>query len=95
VVEDSPVDVDAGMTAEIVAIHDGPSLMDIVGQLRAFADRIEAGEYGEVDSVIALVPRGSAYPRVLQWGDNTNLNDPIIQLELAKFWLLMHMVERT
>lgn len=31
---------------EIVRLVEGPSLNDIPGQLRALADRIEAGEYG-------------------------------------------------
>lgn len=82
------------MIAEVVPLREGPSLQDIVGQIRAFADRVEAGEYGDVDSVIAMVPQGGGYPTLLQWGDNTHANDPIIQLSLAKQWMLTNLVER-
>ncbi len=82
------------MTAEVIPLREGPSLMDIVGQIRAFADRIEAGEYGEVDAVIALMPRAREYPTLWGWGDVTGANDPLIQIELCKHWLLMNLVER-
>lgn len=82
------------MVAEVVQLHEGPSLNDIVAQIRAFADRIEAGEYGEVDTVFAVMPRTGDYPKFWGWGDITNVNDPVIQLELAKHWLLVNLVER-
>lgn len=82
------------MSAEVVQLREGPLLSDIVGQIRAFADRIEAGEYGEVETVFAILPRAREYPMVLGWGDITNTNDPVIQLELAKHWLLVNLVQR-
>lgn len=82
------------MTLTVVPLHDGPSLNDIVAQVRAFADRIEAGEYGEVDAVFAVMPRDGDYPKFWGWGSIAGGNDPVIQLELAKFWLLTNLVQR-
>jgi hypothetical protein len=82
------------MSLTVVPIRDGPSLNDVVAQVRAFADRIEAGEYGEVDAVFAVMPRAGDYPTVFGWGDINGTNDPVIQLELAKFWLLTNLVKR-
>lgn len=83
------------MSAEIIPIRSGPSLNDIAGQLRALADQIEAGEYGEVETVFALMPRDGDYPTFWGWGDITGANDPVIQLELVKLWLLTNMTQRT
>ena len=82
------------MSAEIVHLRDGPSLNDIVAQVRAFADRIEAGEYGEVDTVFAVMPQAGDYPKFWAWGVVDGGNDPVIQLDLAKLWLLMNLVQR-
>ena len=83
------------MTAEIIPLRDsGLSLQDIVGQLRALADRIEAGTYDEVRTCFVIIPVNDAYPRLMGYGDIDNKNDPIIQLELAKLWLLTHLTER-
>ena len=83
------------MTAEIVSLRGGtPALNDIPGMLRALADAIEAGEYGEVQSLIALMPRPRDYPIPFGWGDVEGQNDPIIQCELAKAWFVNNLVER-
>lgn len=79
---------------EIVQLRPGPSFNDIVAQVRAFADRIEAGEYGDVDTVFAVMPRAGDYPTLFGWGDIEGSNDPVIQLDLAKIWLLTNMVRR-
>ena len=82
------------MSAELVQLHEGPSLGDVVGQIRAFADRIEAGAYGEVSTVFAVMPVAGDYPKFWGWGDITGGNDPVIQLELVKLWLLLNMTAR-
>ncbi len=82
------------MALTVVPLRETPSLKDIVAQVRAFADRIEAGEYGDVDAVFALMPVANGYPKFWGWGDITGINDPVIQLELAKMWLLANLVER-
>lgn len=76
------------MTATIVSLRDEPSLADIPAQLRALADRIEAGKYGEVDGMFAIIPRERDYPLILGWGINDGAFDPIIQFELARRWLV-------
>lgn len=82
------------MRLTVVPLHVGPPLTDVVAHIRAFADRIEAGDYGEVDAVFALMPVGGDYPKFFGWGDITGANDPVIQLEMAKLWLLMNMTKR-
>jgi hypothetical protein len=76
------------MSAEIVPIHEGPSLNDIVAQIRAFADRIENGEYGDVEAVIAVMPRERSYPTVFAWGAAHGAFNSIIQLDLAHQWMV-------
>lgn len=81
--------------AEIISLRDGaPLLTDIPGMLRKLADQIEAGVEGEVTAAILLIPVDEDYPRVYGWGDVERGNDPIIQLELARMWLLTNIVER-
>lgn len=72
----------------IVQLHDGPSLQDIPAQLRALADRIEAGEYGDVDGLFAIMPRERDYPTIMSWGIDHGAYDPIIQFEIARQWLV-------
>lgn len=70
----------------VVPLREGPSLQDIPGQLRRLAERIEAGEFGEVDALIALMPREQDYPVTFGWGAVQKAWDPIIQFELARQW---------
>ena len=81
------------MTAEIVTLREN-TLRDIPAQLRAMADRIEAGEYGEVESLFALMPRGGDFPKMWGWGDVSGPNDAIVQLQLALHWHCQAMVGR-
>lgn len=73
---------------KIVALHEGPSLHDIPAQLRALADRIEAGQYGAVEGLFAVMPREQDWPLILGWGVNDGAFDPIIQFEMARQWLV-------
>lgn len=84
------------MSAEIVAIRDGaPSLADVVGMLRQLADNIESGEHGSVESLAVIMPVEGDYPRVFAFGDVEGANEPVLQLELAKMWLLTNLVQRS
>lgn len=84
------------MSAEIVPLREGaPLLTDIPGMLRRLAEQVEAGEYGDVETLFVVLPRNDDYPCVFGWGDVTMGNDPVIQLELAKMWLLQHLVARS
>lgn len=71
---------------KVVPIKEGPSLAEIPAQLRALADRIEAGEYGEVEGLFAIMPRDQAYPTTFAWGVDHGAFDPIIQFNLALQW---------
>lgn len=73
---------------KVVQLHEGPSLQDIPGQLRALADRIEAGEYGDVDGLFAIMPREQEYPVTLGFGRIEGAYDPIIQFDLARQWMV-------
>lgn len=73
---------------KVVQLHDGPSLRDVPAQLRALADRIEAGDYGDVDGLFAVMPREQDYPVIMGWGVVDGAFDPIIQFEIARQWLV-------
>jgi hypothetical protein len=83
------------MPAEIVQLHDSPSYADIPNMMRRVADQIESGEYGDVKTAFLLMPRRDDYPALFGWGDIDGKNDPIIQLDLAKTWLLTRITSRT
>lgn len=73
---------------KVVPLREGPSLGEIPAQLRALADRIEAGEYGAVDGLFAIMPRDGSYPVIMGWGVSDGALDPIIQFDLARQWLV-------
>jgi hypothetical protein len=82
------------MSLKVVPLRDKPALTDIVAQVRNFADRIESGDLSDISAVFAVVPIAGNYPKILGWGDVAGINDPVVQLELAKLWLLTNLVER-
>lgn len=71
---------------ELVQLRQGPSLNDIPAQLRQLANSIEAGVYGEVETLFTLMPRDGDFPKMHGWGDVTGQHDPIVQLNLALHW---------
>jgi len=73
---------------KVVPLREGPTLAEIPAQLRALADRIEAGNYGDVDGLFAIMPRERAHPVIIGWGINDGAYDPIIQFDLARQWLV-------
>lgn len=80
----------------IALIRDGaPLLTDIPGQLRQLADAIAAGDHGEITSAIVLLPRDNEYPDVFGWGAVDGDRHIVVQLELAKTFLLLHQTQRT
>lgn len=70
------------------------NLRDIPGMLRQMADNIERGEYDQVDALIVVMPRHADYPLMFGWGDVEGDNAPLMQLELAKMFLLTRTTER-
>ena len=80
---------------KVVELHDGrPALNDIPGRLRLLADQIEAGEHGEVEGALVLLPQADDYPAAFGFGDVEGQNDPIILCELAKAWFVNNLVRR-
>jgi hypothetical protein len=73
---------------KVVRLHEGPSLQEIPAQLRALADRIENGDYGDVEGLFAIMPREQGYPIIHSWGIKDGAYDPIIQFDLARQWLV-------
>jgi hypothetical protein len=78
----------------VIPLRDGaPSLADIPAMLRRMADDIDAGKHEDVTNLVVLMRDGVKYPRVFEWGEV----DPgaiVVQLELAKLWLLQNMTGR-
>jgi hypothetical protein len=65
---------------------DTADLNDIPAGLRALAERIENNDYGEVHSLLLVMPREHDWPITLQWGINHGACEPVIQLSLALEW---------
>ena len=72
----------------VVPLREGPTLLEIPAQLRQLADCIEAGEYGAVGGLFVVMPREQTYPTIFGWGINDGAYEPIIQLDLARQWLI-------
>lgn len=70
------------------------NLGDVPAMLRNLADKIENGAYGQVTSMIALMPRDGEFPVLFGWGDIEGPNHPIIQCELAKNFLVENLITR-
>lgn len=83
--------------SNVTLIRDGaPLLSDVPGMLRALANDIEAGTHGAVESAIVIVPVRDDYPHAFHFGEvNGGTNEAVLQLELAKLWLLNNLVVRT
>jgi hypothetical protein len=80
---------------KIVPLRDGgASLNDIPGMLRQTADQIESGKYEGATACFVVFPVKDGWPIVLGFGDVDGRNDPAIQLELAKMWLLNNLTSR-
>ena len=75
--------------------EDCVSLTDIPAMLRKLADEIESGDVADVTGAFCLIPRSRDYLLLYGWGDVEGRNEPIIQLDLAKTFLLTHLVARS
>lgn len=78
---------------KVVRIDRAP-LTDTAACLRQMADAIDDGEYGVVPSLFVVMPRDDEFPLLFGWGDVEGNNQPIVQLELAKAWLINNLVAR-
>jgi hypothetical protein len=80
------------MTAEIVPLP-AKDLGNIPERLRDLASRLEAGEES-AGTLFVIIPVAGDWPRLFGWGDVDGRNDPMIQLELCRHWLVENMVDR-
>ena len=79
--------------AEILKLRDA-LLTDVPAQLRALADRIEAGEHGDVDTAFAVIPVVDDFPLIFGWGLNCSQADCGWTLHLAQHWLAETLTRR-
>jgi hypothetical protein len=79
--------------ADVVQLRDMPKVSDIPGQLRAMADRIEAGEQ-EAESVLFIIPQTGDYPAIFGWGESMGDQANILTCELAKAWFIREYLPR-
>jgi hypothetical protein len=74
--------------AKVVEIRPGPCLQDIPGMLRNLVDMVEAGKYGDVQSMLVISPRDGDSPRAFGFGEQTGDFHPVVVLEQAKSWFV-------
>lgn len=72
---------------EIVKLRVTPTVVDIPGQLRAMADRIEAGEI-EATSILFIIAKENDWPDIYGWGDHLGDHGNIAICELSKAWFI-------
>jgi hypothetical protein len=70
----------------------GPNLRDIALMARKFADSVDAGEFGELETVLVMI-EGSDGIQTLGWGDSISFRETIGSLEIAKAHLLGIMLD--
>lgn len=69
-------------------------ISDIPLMLRKLADRIEAGEFNEVRTAFVVLPVDGGWPRLMGYGDIDGTNDPLIQCDLLRHWLITNLTAR-
>lgn len=86
------------MIALVSKFNDGkPPLNDIPGRLRLLADQLEAGEHGEYESCLVIIPETTLddFPRMFGYGSVDGIYNPLIVLQLAlQKWINKIMVRK-
>jgi hypothetical protein len=83
------------MAPQVVEFPNKNTVRDIPEMLRAFADRLEAGDYGDPEGVFVIVANDEGgFPKILAWGDKSTPTDCLVQLALGQHWLCRGDVER-
>jgi hypothetical protein len=70
----------------------GPNLRDIAEMARRFADSVEAGEFGDVETALVMV-EGVEGIQTFGWGGVASFRETIGALEIAKAHLLGIMLD--
>jgi len=73
----------------VVSLRDDAA--DIAAHARDFADRVEAGEYDQIESVVLLVA-GSQLQRLV-WGEPPSPADACFMLDLAKAGIIRDLTD--
>jgi hypothetical protein len=68
------------------------ALDDIPGMLRLLAAQVESGET-IATSMLVIIPVPGQLPELRGWGDVEGRNEPAIQLDLAKQFILSTLVD--
>lgn len=78
----------------VVPIREDTTLVnDIPGQLRALADRIDAGEV-EAESAICVIPMEGDWPTIYGWGEDMGDFGRIGLLQTAVTWFATRITSR-
>lgn len=86
---------DEGAHLKVVPLRDGaPGLNDIPAMRRRLADQVEAGRYGQVTSMLVLMPTVDDDIDIFGWGDSDGWRNPVVLCELAALQLLTNRMER-
>lgn len=66
---------------KVVQLRAAPSLMDVVGQIRKFANDVESGKYGEVHDVTVLLRNvDDDEIHIFGWGQAATTSDQLVGL---------------
>lgn len=76
---------------KVVQLRDTPLLNDIPGQLRAMADRIEAGEL-VADFALVVIDGDHVVPDLFGYGAALDTRSMLGMLDLAKDWFIRQLV---
>ncbi len=79
--------------AELIEFPNG-NLNDIPGMLRKLADRIETGDLQDATTAFVIIPVEDDWPRLVGYGDIDGRNDPLIQCDLLRHWLITNLTTR-
>lgn len=79
----------------VVKLHDGrPPLNDVPARLKLLVEQIEAGEL-VAETAFVIIPVKDEFPRLFGFGNVDGRNDPLIQTDLLRHWLITNLIERT
>lgn len=70
----------------------GPNLRNIAEMARKFADSVDAGEFGELETALVMI-EGAEGIQTFGWGDVVSFRETIGMLEIAKAHLLGVMLD--
>mgnify|MGYP001187712089 CR=1 FL=1 len=79
---------------EVVDTFPSNNLNDIPERLRALATGIEDGVFGEVSTLLVIMPKDNDWPAVFGYGINAEPAQFVFQMELAKVWFANNLTVR-